>query len=126
VGNETPRNIIIREVVRGERNWRDLQKHSIGVDVAADAVREISVAEAPVKVFAHDVAHGWLRYAADERALREWARFVHGAVGIVALELDDHPLGDALLDMLWRATFNEPITPDMERTVRRVLVTPAD
>lgn len=50
--------------------------------------------------------------------------FVHGAVGLVELSLDEHPLGDALLTVLWQTAVNGPLTREMEETARRVMVTP--
>lgn len=117
-----PRSALVRDVVRGQRNWRELRDHGVGIDVTPDSVREFGGLEKPVKVSAIDIAQGWLQHSANERALREWARFVHGAVGLVEPDVETHPLGDELLDILWRVSFNEPVTGDMEKTVRRIVI----
>jgi len=112
----------IREVVRGERSWRTLNDYGITIDVTAEGVATFGAIKAPVQVSIDDVARGWLRYSGDSRALREWARVVHGGVGLIDLTFADDRTGETLLDLLWRVNFGEPATEEMHQEVRRILV----
>ncbi len=77
--------------------------------------------QAAITVTAQDIAWGWLRTSTNQNAFREWARFVHGAIGLVELDLEPHPLGEAVLEALWDAAFGEPVTSEMTETMRRVV-----
>ena len=114
---------VIKEVVAGERDWRQLNDFGVTVQVDAAGVKVMGGGAGPVRVGAMELARGWLRHASDETALRAWARFVHGAVGLIELDVDDHPLGEKLLDSLWRISFGEAVEQQMHTIARRVLVT---
>ena len=111
----------IKEVVEGGRHWRELSEFGVTVRVTTAEVQVIGDGP-PVCVGATELARGWLRHASSEHALREWARFVHGAVGLVELCVDEDPLGEQLLDGLWRVSFGERISEDMHVIARRVLI----
>ena len=112
---------LVRDVVRGNRGWRELAEAGITLSLSEDSVSVMGSTVAPVPVTAEDVATGWLRHAGDPRSLRQWARFVHGAVSLVELQLDHHVLGNRLLENLWGAAFGEPVTEGMHDLARRVL-----
>lgn len=114
----------LRDVVRGDKTWRDLNSLGISVDVSNENVQVFTTLERPVRVSAADVARGWLRHVDNDIELREWARFVHGAVGLIELAFEDHPLGESLLDGLWRISFGEPVPRNVTETARRILVSP--
>jgi len=113
---------LIREIVAGARHWRDLRNCGVLVDVSPDGVRVLGGQEAPVKIGVEDLARGWLAHSESGSALREWARFVHGAVSLIELDVESHPLGEELLDAVWRASFGEPLSEDMTKTARRILL----
>lgn len=113
---------LVRDVVRGSRGWRDLADAGIAISLSDDSVSVLASTVAPVPVTAEDVAAGWLRHSDDPQSLRQWARFVHGAVSLVELQLDDHILGNRLLENLWEAAFGEPATQEMHDLARRVLL----
>lgn len=97
--------------------------NSLGISVNVNGTAVSIFGDAPrISVRAEELARGWLRNAGDERRLRAWARFVHGAVALLELDVDRHPLGDQLLDSLWRVSFGEQITEEMDRVARRVLI----
>jgi hypothetical protein len=113
---------VVRQAVRGELGWTSLREFGVSVVVGSDTVKVLGNIERPVAVSPQDVATGWMRHASSSSALREWARIIHGAVGLIELDFDDHPLGDSLLDALWRLNFGERPTADMEELARRILL----
>lgn len=113
---------LVRAVVRGARSWRELAEAGISISLSGDSVSVMVPAAAPVPVTAEDVATGWLRHSDDPKSLRQWARFVHGAVNLVELQLEGHALGDRLLANLWEAAFGEALTREMHDLARRVLL----
>jgi hypothetical protein len=108
----------IRQVVRGERPWTDLQ--TIGMSIRLEgnqwSVENPSHLSAAADV--HDLARGFLAHLANSRALREWA-FVVEAID-VDLDAESHPAGETLRTALWDASFGNPISPDVVQTIERV------
>src|SRR5512138_3012150 len=96
------RESVVREVVRGERPWPELRAVGIEIDVGATSVRVLEGLTPSVQVSAQDVAAGLLAHSYDSERLRDWARVVHGSIGLIELDLEDHPEGENLLDALWR------------------------
>jgi hypothetical protein len=113
--------VAIKRAVRGEISWRDLAQSGIAVRVTETGVQEFSGLGHPVRVAAEDIAWGWLRTSANENTFRDWARLVHGAVGMVELDVERHPLGEQVLDALWHAAFGDPVTQEMTDVMRRIL-----
>ena len=113
----------VRAVVLGERDWRDLKDLGVTIHMGDAGVTIMGAPVDPIAVGAVELARGWLRHASNERALREWARFLHGAISLVELDVDQHPLGERLLDGLWRLNFGEPVQEEMHEIARRVLIT---
>jgi len=113
---------VVRQVVRGDLGWTSLREFGVFVVVGGDTVTVLGEIERPVTVSPQDVATGWMRHAGSISALREWARILHGATGLIEFDFDDHPLGDSLLDALWRLNFGERPTAEMEELARRILL----
>lgn len=111
----------VRRVVRGELPWRELGSLGIGIVLRPTAL-EVIGAGPPVVVDAADIACGWLRTCADEKAFREWARVVHGAVGLIELRLDHHPLGERVLECLWDAAFGDEVPEESVALMREVVL----
>jgi hypothetical protein len=112
----------VRQVVRGELEWARLREFGVSVVLSSDSVTVLGKIECPVVVSPQDVATGWMHHAGSTSDLREWARIVHGAIGLIELDFDDDPLHDSLLDALWRLNFGELPTQEMEETARRLLL----
>lgn len=111
----------IREVVRGGRDWRTLIEFGIRINLTSTAVDTAGRPLRPARVTIQDVAKGWLRHSGNDKSLREWVRVIHGGVGLVEFEFGDSREAEALLDILWRASFGEPISEETHRNVRRLL-----
>lgn len=78
--------------------------------------------DAPVAISPMDVALGWLRHSENARDLREWAQVVHGAIGLIDLAFDQSAESQTLIDLLWRVSFGERASPEMDALVRAVVV----
>jgi hypothetical protein len=116
-----PPEVALMRAVRGELAWRDLSEFGIAVRVTQNDVEAISGLRAPVRATAEDIAWGWLRTSKNECAFREWARFVHGAIALIEIDVEGHPLGELVLGALWDAAFGEQITPEMTHLMRKVV-----
>ena len=117
-----PMTELILEVVTGDRHWHDLKKLGISVVLNEDRIAILGQPRLPVRVGLAQVAQGWLRHSTDERALREWARVIHGGVNLVDLDFGDSAEAERLRDALWRVAFGEIITPEMDAAARRCLL----
>src|SRR6185503_19707212 len=115
------RDAVVRAIVRGERPWTDLRSLGIEFEVGLSSIRILEGLTPPVHVDAKDVAAGLLAHSHDSDSLRDWARVVHGSIGLIELDLEDHPEGDNLLDALWRISFGEPFTTRMRASATRAL-----
>ncbi len=105
---------IILEIVRGVRPPEDLRLAGIEVRQSktepGQTVYEIANPHEVVAVAsAVDVALGLLRYVDDRAALQQWASMLEAGSSFLDLNLEDHPLGESLLDALLRASFGEPL-----------------
>ncbi len=109
---------VVRQVVRGERPWTDLR--TIGIEVQLDGSRCTFQNPRDVEVSAdiHDVARGFLAHRHDAHKLREWAFVLESSD--VELRLEDHPAGETLLNALWSASFGEPISEDVFKTLEQL------
>lgn len=103
---------LIRQVVRGERPWKDLGQLGIAVQLQGERATIDNPRRVSATADARDLAHGLLAYRDDANALREWAFVVEGGSSFLDLDVEDHPDGEALLDGLWKACFGEPIPAD--------------
>jgi hypothetical protein len=63
-----------------------------------------------VKASPKDVAHGLVAYAWDRSALQAWAEFVLAASSYLELDLESEPYGSRLLDALWDASSDQPVS----------------
>lgn len=113
---------VIRKVVRGEEGLAALKEAGVDVVIESGTVKVLTSNLAPVKVSATDVARGWLRLSSSPKEFRRWARFVHGAVGLIELEFDNSAESERLLDALWRVSFGERTVRDLDDRARDVLM----
>jgi hypothetical protein len=98
---------IIKAVVRGERDWHDLAEADIAVMLLPGGAEIINRGGTIAVVGVQDIARGIVHYAADAVAFRDWATVLLGGSNFVDLDLETHPDGDALLNVLWSASFGE-------------------
>lgn len=111
--------------VRGEHDWRSLEKIGVSISVNGDGVGVFSDPSEPVVVTARDVATGWLRLSNQPEDLRVWAKVLMGAVGLIEFAFQDSGDEDALKDALWTVSFGGRLTRAMENLARRILLTSA-
>lgn len=99
--------LVMRQVIRGERPWTDLQ--SVGIGIRLETGR--CVLENPPHITAPasiaDLARGFLAHRHDPRALREWA-FVVEAID-ASVDVENHPHGDLVMRTVWDASFGNPV-----------------
>jgi hypothetical protein len=105
--SESGAESIVKAVVRGERDWHDLSEADIAVMLLPGGAEIINRGGTMVVAGVEDVATGIVRYAADSDALHDWATVILGGSNFLDLDLEAHPDGDALLDVLWSASHGE-------------------
>src|SRR5207253_11413010 len=98
--------------------WTDLRMIGIDVQLQGNRCTFQNPREIDVSADIHDVAKGFLAHLQDARGLREWA-FVLEASD-VELRPEDHPAGEILLNALWSASFGEPISADVIKTLEQL------
>jgi hypothetical protein len=106
----------IRQVVRGERPWTDLR--ALGLKLFPDEGRAEDIPPVGVTVDVHDLAKGFLTHRNDPRALKQWA-FVMEALP-TDFQAEEHPAGEAVLDLLWAASFGDPIGEEGVRLLEKL------
>ena len=116
---------VILGVVRGDRPLIDLQVAGVVVDqTVRDAEVQYSIQNSfhlLVTATAGDIATGLLHYEKQPEALGYWARTIMAGSDFVDLALDeDDPVGDRLMDALWKASYGEPIPPDVFKVAKAV------
>ncbi len=110
----------VRQVVRGERPWTDLQALGIQIQFEGAKCRISNPAGIDITAEIHDLAHGLLKYIDHPQELKTWA-FVLEAADFVDFDGDQHPAREKLLDALWNASFGNPIDADVIQTARELV-----
>lgn len=105
------RESFLRRIARGDEVWHELPRYGIIVTEHASGICISESPAHPVSITATDIATGLRRHANDPAQLQRWAQLLHAGASLFELDLDDHPDGDALLDMLWRLSFRESLSP---------------
>ena len=96
---------LIRQVVRGERNWAELKM--IGAEISLrDGVCEVEYAGNALAVpELIDLALGFQAYHDRSSDLREWAKVILAGSGFLDLGgLESRPAGETLIEALWDAS----------------------
>lgn len=109
---------VVRQVIRGERPWTDLRTIGIDVQLVGNRCTFENPRNIEVKADIHDLAKGFLAHLHDARQLREWAFVVEASD--VELCVEEHPAGETVLNALWSASFGEPLSEDIRKTLEQL------
>jgi hypothetical protein len=108
---------LVRRVVRGEVSYRELS--AVGFDLTIDPPTlrgpSLHIGELPLRDLAIGLLHHWTR-GTD---LHDWATVMLMASDIQFVEAESEDEA-ALLDALWAASANEPLTEAAIAVARRV------
>jgi hypothetical protein len=114
---------LIRQVVRGERPWKDLGAIGIKIDFEGDRCAIENERGIVATADVHDLAEGLLAHVHGVHEVRKWAYLMEAGSSFLDLDVEDHPAGEVLLNALWDASFGQPIPAEAiaaaERLVRR-------
>ncbi len=109
---------LIRQVVRGERDWNDLREIGVVIEISpnVDGRHQVTENLHGICVFVEldDVLQGFRRHLSDPEALRRW---VFAMMGTVVWDfdpaLDDDPAYDVVREALWDVRYAEPLSDEM-------------
>jgi hypothetical protein len=115
---------ILRDFVRGERDWEDLTALGARLSFDTDGLHLDEPADAPVyEPSIGEVAAGLMCHWAVGTTLRDWARIVL-ATGMLELSgLEDQSEGDLLLEAIWDAAQGTEISALQLDVARRLAAT---
>jgi hypothetical protein len=92
---------LIRQIVRGEREWSDLATIGILILPVADGYEIVNDRQLSVVIGSQDVAAGIIRLAATPERLTSWASLLMAGSLFTELDLGSSPDGEILLNALW-------------------------
>jgi hypothetical protein len=108
-----PPAAIIRAVIRGESDTSELASAGLEISENDSGYTIVESSELPVvEPSIQDVALGLYSNWARSSEFSSWARFVLGANSVDLRELEDREHGQAILEMLWRASAGNVLTTD--------------
>ena len=117
MGDDDAVTELVRRVVRGESSYRELT--SVGFEISLDppALRGGSMPLGDLSL--SDLATGLLHHWTLGTELRDWAIVMLMASDIQFVEAET-PDEEALLDAVWSASANEPLSDDSIAVVLRL------
>jgi hypothetical protein len=111
-------------VVRGEANWRELERLGISTRLSpAKSTMDVPADVPDVGATQSDTALGLLATASSAEALREWATAMELAIFIGVEDLQDSETGEQLLEALAAASAGEGVTHEA-LAIAQALVAP--
>ena len=117
---ESPANVVVLQVVHGERPLEDLE--NVGITIRLEA--ETIIVENPHRVVAAaslvDLARGLLKHQDNPRDGQSWARVVLAGSSFLDFRFDDSAASDTLIEGLWDAAFGKPVTQDALTLAKRL------
>ena len=111
IRNESNAAGILRQIVRGERPWTELEDIGIHVRANGDGFEIENSQHVTVIVGAEDLSLGILAYRHDPAELREWASMILADAISCDLQLKQTAEEQDLLSSLWDVSFGKGLSP---------------
>jgi hypothetical protein len=111
IDNESNAAKILRQIVRGERPWTELDEIGIQVRAKSGGFEIRNSKNVTVIAGAQDLALGILAYQHDPVKVREWASMILAGAIPCDLQLKETADEQDLLSSLWDISFGKGILP---------------
>lgn len=111
--------LLILQVIRGEKHWRELESIGISVKFIEDSLHIEDRTKITVKPAIKDVALGFLRHRFSNE-LSTWATVILGLTAINFSEIEQDSVGEKILDALWEASTNNHIDSDIMEIIEDI------
>src|SRR5207248_5806034 len=112
----------IRQMVRGEIPWTQLRAIGISIDLEGNRCKIENPRGTVAKADIHDLAKGLLSYLHNPAGLRQWAYLLEASSAFLDLDVESHPSGDQMLQVLWKASFGESISEEEKKLVEQLAI----
>ena len=104
---------LLRDVIRGQRSWADLQDIGICVTMDEERCQVDNPGHLSLAVTLEDLAHGVLALRASPEVLRRWAWFIQSGSSIYELDIEGDVRGEVFLEALWDLAFGGDMKPTL-------------
>ena len=109
---------IILDFVRGLKHWNELSRIGLEISFENNQCQISGEHRLIVEPDITDIGQGFSRFSEGGSMLQEWAAVVLAASSAIDFtNIENHPDGEYIIEILWRLAYNESVSSEEVRNL---------